>query len=61
MYNKVMAQVLSGLDGVSNIFDDIVVHGQTEAEHNVRLEAFLKRLQDKGLTLNFDKCQFNLH
>ncbi|XP_052218342.1 uncharacterized protein K02A2.6-like [Dreissena polymorpha] len=57
MYDKVMAQVLSGLDGVSNIFDDIVVHGQMEAEHNVRLEALLKRLQDKGLTLNFDKMK----
>ncbi|KAH3876893.1 hypothetical protein DPMN_000744 [Dreissena polymorpha] len=47
MYNKVMAHVLSGLDGVSKIFDDIVVHGQMEEKYNERLEALLKRLQDK--------------
>lgn len=29
MYNKVITQVPSGLPGVSNIFEDIVVHGET--------------------------------
>ena len=60
MYNKVLSQVLGGLDGVCSIFDDIVVHGQNVEQHNERLEALLKQLQEKGLTLNIDKCQFNM-
>jgi hypothetical protein len=52
--------VLSGLLGVNNVFDDIIVHGKDTAEHDARLHALLQRLQDKGLTLNLDKCQFNM-
>lgn len=60
MYNKVITQVLSGLKGVNNIFDDIIVHGETVEQHNERLEAVLSRLQERGLTLNYEKCQFNM-
>ncbi|XP_053389229.1 uncharacterized protein K02A2.6-like [Mercenaria mercenaria] len=47
IYNKVTSQVLSGLQGVNSIFDDIIVHGKDTAEHNVRLELLLTRLQEK--------------
>lgn len=60
LYNKVVSQLLSGLSGVKNIFDDIVVHGKDTTEHDKRLEAVLARLQEKGLTLNIEKCQFNM-
>lgn len=60
MYNKVIAQVLSDLEGVNSIFDDIICHGQTEEEHDMRLRALLSRLQEKGLTLNIEKCQFKM-
>ncbi|XP_053392140.1 uncharacterized protein LOC128554851 [Mercenaria mercenaria] len=60
IYNKVRSQVLSGLQGVNSIFDDIMVHGKDTAEHNVRLKLLLTRLQEKGLTLNLQKCQFNM-
>ena len=42
------------------IFDDIVVHGKTTAEHDQRLDIVLRNLSDRGLTLNIDKCQFNM-
>ena len=60
MYNKIKQQTLDGCDGVQSIFDDIVVHGKTTAEHNQRLDIVLRRLSDRGLTLNIDKCQFNM-
>ena len=60
MYNKIISQTLSDLQGVSNIFDDIIVHGRNDEEHDARLDALLFRLQEKGLTLNLEKCQFRM-
>jgi hypothetical protein len=60
MYNKIIHQALSGLTGVSSIYDDIIVHGKNEEEHIRNLELLLQRIQAKGLTLNVDKCQFNM-
>lgn len=60
MYNKVLQQTLSGLQGVSSIYDDIVVHGETTEQHSERLAKLMQRLQEHGLTLNWDKCQFNM-
>ena len=60
MYNKVMNQVFQGLEGAKNIFDDVFVHGATKEDHDKRLEDILKRLQEKELTLNIDKCNFNM-
>ncbi|CAC5412905.1 unnamed protein product [Mytilus coruscus] len=59
MYNKIIHQALGGLRGVNSIYDDIIVHGKSE-EHNRNLEQLLCRLLEKGLTLNIDKCQFNM-
>ena len=60
MYQRIIFQTLQGCTGVINIFDDIVVHGATKEDHDRNLEGLLQRLSEKGLTLNFNKCQFNL-
>jgi hypothetical protein len=60
MYNKIIQQALSGLTGVISIYDDIIVHGKHEEEHNRNLELLLRRIQARGLTLNVDKCHFNM-
>ena len=60
MYQRIIFQTLQGCTGVRNIFDDIVVHGATKEDHDRNLEGLLQRLSEKGLTLNFNKCQFNL-
>jgi hypothetical protein len=60
MYNKIIHQALSGLTGVSSIYDDITVHGKNEEEHNRNLELLLQRIQAKGLTINVDKCHLNM-
>lgn len=42
------------------IFDDIIVNGKTKMEHDRKRKGLLQRLREKGLTLNFDNCQFDL-
>ena len=57
-FQNILTQALQGLKGVQNIADDIIVFGGTREEHDAALEACLKRLEEKGLILNFEKCQF---
>ena len=52
-------KILDGLEGVQQIKDDLVVHGKGQ-QHDLRLEAVLKRLQEFNLTLRFEKCQFGV-
>ncbi|XP_052777873.1 uncharacterized protein K02A2.6-like [Mya arenaria] len=51
--------IRTSLEGVQNISDDIIVHGNSQEQHDSRLAAALRRLQEKGLTLNKQKCEFN--
>jgi len=38
--------------------DDILVHGADQEEHDRRVRATLYCLQEAGITLNIEKCQF---
>ena len=51
-------QVLGNCEGVENINDDIIVHGKTAEKHDERLQKALERIQERGLTLSTEKCQF---
>ena len=51
--------ILDGLEGVTQIKDDLVVHGKGK-EHDARLEKVLARLVEYGLTLRKDKCRFGV-
>ena len=58
-FQRRMSNILTGLDGVVCMMDDVLIHGRTPEEHDARLEKVLQRLQDAGLTLNLQKCQFS--
>ena len=58
-FQRWMSDILAGVEGAVCMMDDILIHGQTKAEHDERLTQVLHRLQDAGLTLNRDKCQFS--
>ena len=58
-YQHEIASALTGIEGVENISDDIVVHGPDTETHNRRLHQTIERLQECGLTLNAEKCLFN--
>ena len=53
-----LATQLQGLEGVQNIADDIIVHGKSRDERDKNLENCLKRLEQRGLKLNPNKCDF---
>ena len=54
---EIVRLVLEGLESVQQIQDDVVVHGKGE-EHDVRLEAVLKRFQEFNIMLRKEKCHF---
>ena len=56
MYNKIIHQILKDCVGVQSIFDDIVVHGKSQEEHDAKLDRLFTKLREKGLTVS----QFNL-
>ena len=57
-FQRRMSEILRRLEGVVCLIDDILIHGQTQEEHDERLKAVLQRLQDANLTLNAKKCVF---
>jgi len=59
-YQHEISTALAGIEGVDNISDDIIVHGPDQATHDQRLHRTLERLRQHGLTLNVDKCLFNV-
>ncbi|MEL6816472.1 MAG: RNase H-like domain-containing protein, partial [Cyanobacteria bacterium J06598_3] len=58
-FQKVMEQVLTGLSGVQVYLDDLVIYGETAAQHDARLQQVLDRLQEHQVTLNDEKCTFS--
>lgn len=58
IFQHVLESHLSGLPGVKNIHDDIIIFGKTRNEHDIALKACLKRLSDIGITLKESKCKF---
>ena len=58
IFQRKMSTLLDGLDGVEVIMDDILVHGCNMEEHDARLNAVLRIINDSGLKLNPKKCVF---
>ena len=53
-----IAEIIEGIEGVANAQDDIIVWGNTKEVHDQRLHKVLSRIEDSGLKLNTEKCQF---
>ena len=54
-----MQHLLSGQEGTICHMDDMLIHGRDQQEHDARLTGALKQIQEAGLTLNPDKCEFS--
>ena len=59
-YQHIISHVIADIEGVVNIADDLIVHGQTVAEHDQSLHKLLARLE-KNLSLNGEKCTFGMY
>ena len=58
VFQKRMSQVYEGLEGVEVVFDDILVHGATQKQHDQRLRSALQRSKEAKVKLK--KCEFGL-
>ena len=59
-FQKVMEEILFGLDGVEISIDDVIVHAETIDLLIVRLRKVFKRCRAPNLKLNAKKCEFGL-
>ena len=57
-FQKRMSMILTSLEGVLCLMDDILVFGSNEQQHDERLNEVLKHIQSARVTLNSDKCEF---
>lgn len=57
-FNRILTQILQGLQKVEAYFDDIVIHGKTIEECTTNLFACLQKLSDYDLHVNKTKCTF---
>lgn len=57
VFQRAIAQMIEGLDGVVNVIDDILVWGETVEEHDRRLVQLLKKAREQNLKLNKSKCK----
>jgi len=58
-YQKKMTQILEELDSHISIIDDMLIHWKTQKEHDERVRAVLKKLDETGVTINTEKCEFS--
>ncbi|UYV63472.1 K02A2.6-like, partial [Cordylochernes scorpioides] len=57
-FQREMDNLFADMSGVACYIDDILVAGKDHRDHEQKLELIFKRLQEKGLRLNKDKCKF---
>lgn len=58
IFQRIMDQLIQGIDGVCSFLDDLIVTGVTTEKHLENLEMVFKRLSDAGFTLRKEKCSF---
>ncbi|RXN12724.1 Transposon Tf2-6 poly [Labeo rohita] len=49
--------VIEGLPGVVCHMDDVLIWGESQAQHDQRLHTVLARNEKAGITLNLEKCE----
>ena len=59
LFEMCIREILEGLNGVTNIADDILVFGRTEGEFRNNVISFLDRCIEQDMHLNPDKIQIN--
>ena len=55
-FQHALTQALSGLEGVRNLVDGIIIHCKGRKQHDERLIKFCERMQEIGLNVK-NECQ----
>ena len=58
IFMRTVLEILKGIEGVICYFDDILCHSKDTAEHEELLKLVHQRLEEAGLQLNKDKCEY---
>lgn len=56
IFQRIMDEMLEGIDGATAIMDDIIIAAKTLEEHDVILRRVVERATQYNLRLNFTKC-----
>ena len=59
MFQNIISEQIRDIPGTINISDDVIVFGETQAEHDKALQVVSERFSTAGLSLNKTKCEFN--
>ena len=60
VFQNKIGSALAGIEGATNISDNIVVHTADKETHDKRLRQVLERMKAVNLTLNWEKCKIGL-
>lgn len=60
LFKKIMERMLTGLDGIINFIDDILIFGEDEKQHDERLSKALETLKKNNVLLNKKKCIYKV-
>ncbi len=60
VFQRLVAETLTGLKGVITYLDNILVFGATKEEHDANLDAAFSRLASKDFRLQLKKCEFTV-
>lgn len=60
IFQRVMTEMLAGIEGIIVYIDDVVVSGRDRKEHDARLQEVLAVLEDNNAMLNKEKCMFGV-
>ena len=58
LFQRAMEEVLAGIDNVSVIFDDILIHTSNLTQHKAVLKQVLERARQNSMTFRLSKCLF---
>lgn len=58
IFQRTLEKILTGVDGVLQFLDDILITGSSREQHLERLREVFKRLSAAGLILKREKCSF---
>ena len=56
IFQRIMDQMLEGINGATSVMDDILIAASTMKEHDATLRKVVERATSYNLKLNFDKC-----
>ena len=59
-FQQIVSQIIKDCPGTYNLHDDLRVVGADDKEHDENLERVMRKLQENGITLNYDKCEIGV-